>query len=901
MEVTFYINYFTEFGQTVAIVGDYEAFGSWNNLRARKMECIGNGSWKLDFIFPKTLESFNYRYLIQNNDWNLAESGETRNINLRELAPSVVIEDRWRASDSTEVAPHVNSSLFTDVVFGRDRKTIAAPAVSVASFKNTGDKVAVQITVHAVQIPPRSVLRVCGEAAVFGHWNTRNAPALSDAEYPFWKLTIEVPRNQLGTKYKFVHSDATFSANQWEDGSDRVLPNIKESKLLVNTSFNQGFDVRGCGVAVPVFSIRTKNGLGVGEFLDLKLMADWASAAGLKLIQILPINDTSVKGDWRDSYPYSSVSVAALHPMYLHLPAITKDAALLKEIKAKTDELNKLADVDYEKVLAYKWSVINKVWATAKKDFFTPEVKNWIAENEWVPQYALFCALKDKYQTPDFSKWGEHENITPEQIVQLTSEKSPFYDRVAINYFVQYHLHIQLKEASAYVVTKHVGLKGDIAIGVNAKSVDTWVNPHLFRLNKSTGAPPDFFSDEGQNWGFPTYNWDEMAKDDYGWWRARLRHMAQYFHAFRIDHILGFFRIWEMPASAVSGMMGRFFPSVPVWKDEIAGANVWDIKRLSEPHITRSFVGNLFHDQSDTIVNTFFNEKNNGGYEFKDKYSTEKQIAAALPVDGVDQKVAAHNAWVRKNLFKCLQNVVLIQDSEDPNRFYPRIECFKTNSYSELPDYQREVIYKLYLDYYFNRQEGLWAATALQRLPVMTNSTKMLCCGEDLGMVPKCVDPVMSKMKILGLRIQRMSDDPKKEFQIPDEYGYMTVCTPSVHDSSTLRAWWEEDAPTTQRFYNQVLGLYGQAPQHADEFISSRIITQHLYSKSMWTVFPIQDLFGLNAKYFAGRDPNLERINIPAIAEHYWKYRMHVGFEELIGDVQFQGQILQLLKETRRA
>jgi len=325
MEVAFVLNYFTEFGQTVAIVGDYEAFGKWNNLGARKMEYQGNGFWKLEFIFPKTLESFSYRYIVTNSaDWNLTEAGSTRQVNLKELAPSAVIEDRWRAGESTEVAPHVNSSLFTDVVFGRNKETVAPAAAKVSSIKKAADSVTVQITVHAVQIPPTSNLRVCGEAAVFGHWDTKNAPALSDAEYPYWKLTIQVPRTQLGTKYKFVYTDPSFSHSQWEDGTDRVLPNIKQANLIVTTSFNQGFDVRGCGVAIPVFAIRTKKGLGVGEFLDLKPMADWAASAGIKLIQILPINDTSVRGDWRDSYPYSSLSVAALHPMYLHLPYLTK-------------------------------------------------------------------------------------------------------------------------------------------------------------------------------------------------------------------------------------------------------------------------------------------------------------------------------------------------------------------------------------------------------------------------------------------------------------------------------------------------------------------------------------------------------------------------------------------------
>eukprot|EP01114_Cavostelium_apophysatum_P001401 TRINITY_DN1120_c0_g1_i1.p1 TRINITY_DN1120_c0_g1~~TRINITY_DN1120_c0_g1_i1.p1 ORF type:complete len:903 (+),score=270.21 TRINITY_DN1120_c0_g1_i1:338-3046(+) len=902
MQVSFNINYFAAFGQNVAIVADHPSFGSWNTAGARQLNFQGNGNWKLDFIFSKDLATFNYRYILKNGDWAMPDSGGIRTLNLKEIGGNTLyVEDSWRSGDSTETAPHVNSSLIAAVAYGRDQsKRTKAP--SITSVPQKDGSVVVHFQVHAVQVPPESVVRIAGESNTFGHWDIRKAPALSDEDFPIWKTTILVPKSELPTKYKFVVTDPSFGKEMWEDNNDRFLPYVEQPTVAISTSFGHNFDVRGGGVSIPVFSIRTKNGLGVGEFLDLKLMADWASACGLKLIQILPINDTSVRGDWRDSYPYSSLSVNALHPLYLHLPAITKDAALLKDIDAQKQKLNALPQIDYEAVLAYKLKVADQVFQTAKKDFFGAEFNQWLKNNEWVPQYALFCTLRDKFKTPDYRKWGEYENITKEKIAELTAANSPFYDRVSFYYFLQYHLHLQLKEASEYAVTKHVGIKGDIAIGVNPQSVDTWVARRLFRMDKSTGAPPDFFSDEGQNWGFPTYNWDEMAKDDYGWWRSRLRHMAQYFHAFRIDHILGFFRIWEMPASSVTGLLGRFYPSIPIWKDELSGTNMWDLQRFTEPYIRRHLIEKFFGGHADEVQKTYFQEVGYGVYKFKDQYNTEKKIVEHLflgkDLTG-DEKDKA--VYIKNGLFRLVQNVILLVDSEDPNKFYPRIEMFKTSSYAELPDWQRETLYKKYIDYFYNRQEGLWATTALQRLQVMINSTKMLCCGEDLGMVPKCVEPVMRQLHILGLRIQRMSDDPKKEFYHPDEYDYMTVCTPSVHDTSTLRAWWEEDKATAQRFFNNILGLQGVAPLHADEFISSRIITQHLYSRSMWVILPIQDLFGLNLKYFSGKDPKEERINVPAIAEHYWRYRMHVNVEDLLADTQFQGQISQLLRETRRA
>jgi len=283
-----------------------------------------------------------------------------------------------------------------------------------------------------------------------------------------------------------------------------------------------------------------------------------------------------------------------------------------------------------------------------------------------------------------------------------------------------------------------------------------------------------------------------------------------------------------------------------------------------------------------------------GKWECKPEYNSEKAIERALP-PSKDKQEDSINGRLRKSLFRLLQNVILLRDSEDENKFYPRIEMYKTSSFQELDDWKRDRLYRLYVDYFFHRQETLWTESAMQRLPVMINSTKMLCCGEDLGMVPRCVAPVMEKLNILGLRIQRMPDDPKREFWHPNEYGYMTVCTPSVHDTSTTRGWWEEDYPCTERFYKNVLGMPGSPPPYCEPHIMKAILGQHLASKSLLTVFPMQDLFGLKFEYYEGRDPKKERINVPSNPEHYWRYRMHLNVESLLQDTKFMDDLRFLI------
>lgn len=654
--------------------------------------------------------------------------------------------------------------------------------------------------------------------------------------------------------------------------------NTKVFKVLKN-KVNTGSNPKFTGVAVPVFSLNTQSNFGVGEFLDLKQLADWCEKVGMKMIQILPINDTRTDNSWDNSYPYKAISTKALHPIYLNLDRLgtLQDENDRVYFDNQRIILKAKDYVDYPEVMKVKDIYFKKIfkqdWESTKN---TEDFQSFFKENkDWLIPYAEFCL-----QT----------TVNSQQSTDLVPS-SEFY------YFLQYHLDKQLKESVDYLHERGIALKGDIPIGIGRHSVEAYTNPELFNLDCQAGAPPDAFATEGQNWGFPTYNWNAMANDNYQWWRDRLTQMSRYFDAYRIDHILGFFRIWEIPQEHTQGIMGHFSPAISFQPSAVSSQLSASYERLTKPYIRGHFLHEYFGEFTEEVRENYLNETSFSYFELKEEFNTQRKITDFFANRQQTTDDSHKDEKIKNGLIALCAEVLFVEDKN--SGLHPRIALQFTHSYNELEDYQKDNINRLYDEYFYYRNEALWKEEALKKLPKIIEASDMLVCGEDLGMVPACVKDVMQQLNILSLEVQRMPKNPCDTFVNPKENPYLSVDTTSTHDMSTIRGWWEENGEVTNRFYREMLGHHEGAPYFAEPWVCKEIIEQHLNSSSMWVIIPIQDYIAMDGD-FRWDATQREQINIPANSRHHWCYKMHQSLESLNERQDFNDMIYKMIKSSGR-
>ncbi|MGN1210287.1 MAG: 4-alpha-glucanotransferase [Candidatus Cryptobacteroides sp.] len=858
MKITFQINYRTVWGEQVVLrIG----------TKKKAMKHTGNGIWEVSA--NADVAPAEYSYEVVRDGKTVRTEWESHTLP-EGLEGSVAVYDCWH--DIPQDAP-LHSSAFTDGIFRR------------LPDKKTARKGSTVLRVSCADVRPGEVLAIAGSVPQLGEWSK---PQVMDyLGGCLWQFRTDM---KDAAEYKFVILDKKGgNIILWEEGANRrIAPEAGLTTVadLGATSFSSRH-WRGAGTAIPVFSLRSEDDFGVGEFHDLKKMADWAQATGQSVLQLLPVNDTTMTGTWQDSYPYNANSTFALHPQFIHLP----DAGVETddEYKALQAELNALPEVDYERVNNEKTRLMHKAFdKTGKKVLASAAYKKFFAANShWLIPYAAFCTLRDLNGTPDFSKWGEYATYSEEKVAALCRR---YKTDVDFHCFIQYHLDRQLTEACEYAHSKGVVLKGDLPIGISRTSADAWLYPALFHLDSQAGAPPDAFSAFGQNWGFPTYNWERMAKDGFAWWKARLGKMNAYFDAFRIDHILGFFRIWEIPYESVHGLLGHFNPALPYTTEELdkMGFNVSDGKYVTPPtypHVLDKFFG---------AYSAEVQEKCFKDGKLKAAYATQRKVEAAFAGDG--EKETA----IREGLMSLLDDVLFVEDPRKKGSWHPRIGAQNTLTYSLLDEYRRNAFNRLYDDFFYRRHNSFWKDSAMSKLPELLRSTGMLACGEDLGMIPDCVPEVMDSLKILSLEIQRMPKSIHETFANPANYPYHSVCTTSTHDMNPLRAWWEEDRAVSAQFYHEVLGGHGDVPYFCEPWICEKIVKQHLDSRAMLTVLPLQDWLSMDGELRFGQ-PDKERINVPAIPRYYWRYRMHLTLENLIGQEGFNGKVRNMIGASGRS
>ena len=749
-------------------------------------------------------------------------------------------------------------------------------------------------------------LGICGRGAALGNWDCKQTVLMEEIQANEWTVTLNAASLEFPLEYKFVACNAdTKEVEEWEAHNNRLLciDEMKKGEIYLTPESEVRFTSSArkvAGTAIPVFSLRSEGSFGVGDFGDLKKLIDWAVSTHQQAIQILPINDTTITNTWMDSYPYNSISIYAFHPMlYIDLRQLgkLKDKEALAFYEEKRKELNALPQIDYEAVNNTKRAYLKSMYQqTGKKVLASAEFKKFFKENEhWLLPYAAFSYLRDQYGTPNFSQWPEHNEYHADEIAAMCIPESDCYEEIAFYYYIQYNLHIQLLDAGNYAREKGIIFKGDIPIGISRNSVEAWIEPYYFNMNGQAGAPPDAFSTNGQNWGFPTYNWDVMEKDDYQWWQKRFRKMAEYFTAYRIDHILGFFRIWEIPSHSVHGLLGQFVPALPMSVDEIQSYGLTFQKDfMTKPFINENILNRIFGEKADRVKETFVQHCHDDIYEMRSEFDTQRKVEAYFA-----ERKDEESRNICEGLYTLISNVLFVPDRKHPSMYHPRIAVQNDFIFEVLSPEEKEVFNRLYNHYYYQRHNQFWYQEAMKKLPILTQSTSMLVCGEDLGMVPDCVPWVMEQLQILSLEIQRMPKNPQHEFGHVWEYPYRSVCTISTHDMATLRGWWEEDYEQTCRYYNQVLGHWGEVPTAAPGWVCEEIVRNHLECPSLLCILSFQDWLSMDEEI---RYPNVdaERINVPANPRHYWRYRMHLTLEELMKSNKFNEKMKEMIDAAGR-
>ena len=890
MTVSFNIEYRTSWGEEVRIAGLLP--------ESIPMHTTDGIYWTADVELevPKEGMTINYSYQIEQNQIIIRKEWDSFP---RRLFLSGNSKKKYQIKDCWKNIPeqlYYYSSAFTEALLAHPDRAEIPPC----------HRKGLVIKAYAPRINKDYCLAICGNQKALGNWDPDKAIPMSDANFPEWQIELDASKLKFPLEYKFIlyHKEEK-KADCWENNPNRYLadPELKTNETLVISDRYAYFDIpvwKGAGIAIPVFSLKSENSFGVGDFGDLKRMIDWAVSTQQKVIQILPINDTTMTHAWTDSYPYNSISIYAFHPMYADIKQMgtLKDKSAAAKFNKKQKELNGLPAMDYEAVNQTKWEYFRLIFKQeGEKVLASGEFGEFFnANKEWLQPYAVFSYLRDAFQTPNFREWPRHSVYNAQDIEKMCRPESVDYPHIALYYYIQFHLHLQLVAATKYAREHGVVLKGDIPIGISRNSVEAWTEPYYFNLNGQAGAPPDDFSVNGQNWGFPTYNWDVMEKDGYRWWMKRFQKMSEYFDAYWIDHILGFFRIWEIPMHAVHGLLGQFIPSIPMSREEIESYGLPFREEYLIPYIHESFLGQVFGPHTDYVKQTFLLPAETPGvYHMKPEFTTQREVESFFA-----GKNDENSLWIRDGLYTLISDVLFVPDTKEKDKYHPRIGIQRDFIFRSLNELEQNAFNKLYDQYYYHRHNDFWRQQAMKKLPQLTQSTRMLVCGEDLGMIPDCVSSVMNDLRILSLEIQRMPKNPMYEFGYLNEYPYRSVCTISTHDMSTLRGWWEEDYLQTQRYYNTMLGHYGTAPTVATPDLCEEVVRNHLKSNSILCILSLQDWLSIDGKW---RNPNVqeERINVPANPRNYWRYRMHLTLEQLMKAEELNDKIRELIKYTGRA
>ena len=891
MKLKFTITYRTSWGESLHVAIDFHS--SDGAVRHQNMAMLTEDGehWTLEMsalvsrLHPLSHIVYRYQVEVSPPDTDPGSAGGDSVVVRREwdLVPRVyhfdasqsyLFPDSWR---DRPLPYHLYSNAYLTTVGGRLDEHVEPVAMPL--FRRT-----VIFRVSAPQVRPGQAVAVCGSHPAIGSWNTSRYQRMQYIGQHDWMLSVDAMGWLLPIEYKYVVVDSeTHAFVQWEEGDNRVITDgLDDGQALVL----YGGQLRVCeetwrvaGVAVPVFSLRSDHSYGVGDFGDLRRLVDWAAATGMRVIQLLPVNDTTTRGHWTDSCPYNIVSCFALHPHYVDLEAAgtLRSKARMTQFLRRRQELNALSYSDYEAVDRVKSEYLRALFEEQGKAVMdSKEFKAFVSENEeWLKPYA------------------EWMNLPPHNLI------------TSFVYFVQYLLHQQLKSAADYARSKGIVVKGDLPVGVSRDSAEAHEHPEYFHLDSQAGVPPDRLSPHGQNWGFPTYHWSEPL---FRMQRKRLRHLSRYFDALRIDHILGYFRVWEIPDHALYSELGHFSPSLPLTVDEIEYFGLPFRKELfTRPFISDHLLDRLFGLHANYVREHFLVSKAYNLYDLKEEYSTQRLVA-----DSFAGRRDENSLWIRDGLLRLISNVLFVEDPRQTDMYHPRVAVINEPVFEALNVDEKDAFMRLYNNYYYQRHTFFWGQNAMRLLTSCTQDSRMLLCAEDLGMLPDCVEPVLDQLRILPLEVQQMPKQSGFEFAHLDANPVRSVCTVSTHDMAPLRLWWQEQPERRQRYYVSMLQKEGRAPEQLPVHLAEEVIARHLYCPSMLCILSLQDWLAMDSELRC-KHPEQERVNTPGDATTpgdsspgitgnccHWQYRMHLTIEELLTANRFNNKVRTMITRSKR-
>ncbi|MCL2382323.1 MAG: 4-alpha-glucanotransferase [Treponema sp.] len=645
---------------------------------------------------------------------------------------------------------------------------------------------------------------------------------------------------------------------------------------------------RVTGIVIPVGALRTEKSIGVGEFPDLEEFGGLCAKMGVGLVQLLPVNDTGYH-----SSPYSALTAFGLNPLYLRIGDLPESAGREAEIRAIKNEFDGAARFPYEALLRAKMGLIRKIYRDNSEEIAArPALNAWIDGNSWVKPYAVFRRLKEANGEKSWQDWSGHQKPDAASIAALWDDPS-LKNEHFFWAWIQQALDAQFSAAALGLAGQGILLKGDLPILMNEDSCDVWASPEFFNMGFSAGAPPDMYCPEGQNWGFPIYDWQAQAKDEYAWWKARLKTAEKYYQFYRIDHVLGFFRVWASRREDDTAVMGRYVPCIPVNAGDFAalGFDEGRIRWICEPHIATGEVWDAVRGEEAAAGRVFELALDRIGDEelwlFKKSIRGGKDIAA-LDIHHAAKAFLA-KAWANRVFFE-----------HEPGQFFPVWYYRDSRAYASLSHDERKDLEAL-LEQRGAESEKIWEEDGRRLLALLIQASSMFPCAEDLGVVPGCVPRVLEQLGIMGLRVVRWFRDGGKEGQpyVPfEDYPELSVCTPAVHDSSCLREWWDREAD--QRLFSGFLGI-PSLPKIYNPGTARIILSKVASCASRFRVFQIQDILHLSNRWYAA-DPASERINVPGtVNEFNWTYRLPAAISEIMKDEELVHSVRELAAAPRRA